>query len=80
MEVNFAKVHSEKHECGLCEFEANTLDDLETHQFTCEIYIYRFCTLRFKKLSDVKAHIEKDHTDNRWNSVEHVKQEREIST
>ena len=51
---------------------------METHQVTCEIYICRSCTLRFKKLSEVKAHIEKEDADKRWNSVEHAMQDREI--
>ena len=38
MEVHLGKHHSEKNECGLCDFEAGNLENLETHLNTCEFF------------------------------------------
>ena len=38
IEVHLEKNHNEKFECGLCEYVANDLENLDTHLFTCEIY------------------------------------------
>ena len=34
MFVHFGKVHSEKFECGICECEMDTLENLEVHLVT----------------------------------------------
>ena len=38
MEVHLGKHHSEKYECGLCDFGAGSLENLETHLNTCEVF------------------------------------------
>ena len=38
MEVHFGKLHSEKFECGLYDLEARSLENLEIHFNTCEVY------------------------------------------
>ena len=57
--MHVGKVHSEYLECGLCEFKADNLENLEMHLFTCEIYECNNCKSREKTLSDVKTHITK---------------------
>ena len=60
MEVHFGKNHSE---CGLCEYKAQDLEELELHLFTCEIYECYKCELRVKKLSDMKRHKDENHVN-----------------
>ena len=61
MEVHVKKKHSEKITCGLCDYEVNDIETLETHLFTCEIYACRDCKKTFKTFPDIKSHINKDH-------------------
>ena len=61
MEVHLGKYHSENFECGLCNLETNDLETLETHLFTCELFICYRCDKRFKTLGDIKKHIEEIH-------------------
>ena len=63
MEVHFGKNHSENFECGLCEYKAQDLEELELHLFTCEIYECYKCELRVKKLSDMKRHKDENHVN-----------------
>ena len=56
--LNNQYLHDPKFECGLCGYEANTLENLDMHLFTCEIYICDYCCdVRFKTLTDLKAHL-----------------------
>jgi hypothetical protein len=57
MEVHLGKEHDPNFECGLCGFVATTLENLELHLFTCEIYICDSCRLRFKSIPDLKKHL-----------------------
>ena len=61
MEVHVGKCHKDILECGLCDFNSETLENLETHLGTCEIYECSYCELRTKFLKDIKSHIEKEH-------------------
>ena len=61
MEVHFGREHSDNIECGLCDFLAKDLIDLDTHLSTCEIYKCGDCNLVTKTLGNMKTHIEKDH-------------------
>ena len=36
MEVHAGRSHSADHECGLCDYKAKNVEDLETHISTCE--------------------------------------------
>ena len=75
IDVHVGKVHSEYLECGLCEFKADNLENLEMHLFTCEIYECNNCKSREKTLSDVKTYIKKDHI-NHLVQVWHMKMDR----
>ena len=61
MEMHTVRCHSEHFECGLCDFKANTLENLETHLTTCEIYDCDLCYFRVKKMSDIKTHMNEKH-------------------
>ena len=78
MEVHLAKHHNDKFECGMCEYVAKDLDNLEIHLSTCEIYTCTKCKTKFKNLPHLKTHFEKEHeTKDSFVEVYHVKQSRE---
>ena len=38
MDVHIGKCHSEKFECGICDCKTKTIEDLDMHLFSCELY------------------------------------------
>ena len=52
------KLHSEKIECGLCNYEAKDIEALNLHISTCEIYVCDDCCFR-----SVKEHLENEHSN-----------------
>ena len=56
-----SKLHSEKINCGLCNYEASELESLETHMNTCEIYKCSDCKKIVKTLADMKNHLRNEH-------------------
>ena len=61
MEVHMKKHHSEKVQCGLCDYEADNIEQLETHLVTCETYKCFDCKIIFKTMREIKDHINKKH-------------------
>ena len=61
MAVHIGKSHTEKYECGLCNFESETFEKLETHLFTCENYMCDACKTSETSISNIKKHIEESH-------------------
>ena len=61
MEVHMKKYHSETVKCGLCDYEAAGMEELETHMVTCEIYKCEECKTIFKTLTEIKEHINRNH-------------------
>ena len=61
MEVHFGRNHSEIFECGLCEWKNKSLEKLEMHLNTREIYQCEYCDVICNKLSDMKTHKEEKH-------------------
>ena len=61
MEVHLGKFDSEQYDCGLCDYVATRLENLETHLFTCETYQCDKCDIRSNKISDMKTHIKNNH-------------------
>ena len=76
MEVHLGKVHSDKYECGLCDFEAMTLENLELHLFSCEVYKCNYCEKKFKCIKDVKDHIEEMKYSGGYEFIIHLKMDR----
>ena len=74
MEVHLGKSHSDKFECGLCEFVAKDLETLDMHLFTCEIYQCEECEKRFKNIKDIKEHLTNEH--GAYTTLIHAKQSR----
>ena len=57
MAVHICKNHSEEFDCGLCDLETKSLQNLERHLKTCEAYECDYYTgydKRFKTLSEIK--------------------------
>jgi hypothetical protein len=42
--------------------KADTLENLETHLVSCEMYECEECEKRLTKLCDIKLHLEDDHS------------------
>ena len=73
MEVHLWKCHSEQYDCGLCDYVATSLENLETHLFTCETYQCDKCDIRLKNISDMKTQLKNDH-ENVYFQIMHAKQ------
>ena len=78
MDVHFGKVHSEKLECGLCAFQTDISEKLDSHIFTCETYKCERCDKLFANLADLKVHILLEHKESkfRYMNIIHAKQSR----
>ena len=61
MELHIGRKHSDQLECGICNYEADNLENLTIHLATCEIYKCEDCELKVKTLNEVKNHVEKEH-------------------
>ena len=61
MGVHIGKHHSENLECGLCESVFETIENLETHLVTCEIYECNHCDFTAKDTKKIKSHVCKEH-------------------
>ena len=68
------RYHSETITCGLCDYEATNVENLETHQFTCETFKCSVsdCKKLVRSVSEIKQHINEDHKGTHvW--IEHTK-------
>ena len=58
--------HSETFECGICDCNMKTLEDLDIHLFSCEVYKCASnddleCECKVKTLGEIRNHIETNH-------------------
>jgi hypothetical protein len=60
--LHIGRLHSEKLEFGLCNYKANSIDNLNLHISTCETYSCEPCCFRTKNLHDIKDHLNNVHT------------------
>ena len=63
MEVHIGKEHADGFDCGLCGFKEQSLENLETHISTCEVYDCGHCDDRLKTLDCTKEHMRKNHEE-----------------
>ena len=64
LNVHEGKEHSEEYECGLCDFKAGSLENLETHLHTCEIYTCcHYLDDNCQTVTDIKKHLKEKHTN-----------------
>ena len=61
MKMHVKKNHSETISCGMCNFEANQIETLDTHTFTCEMYKCNECKLTFLHLDKLRSHMKNEH-------------------
>ena len=73
MEVHLGRSHTDLFECGLCEIDFKSSDNLETHLKTCEIFRCRRCYRKEKTITNIKAHAEKKHPGLQATLVDHMK-------
>ena len=57
MEVHIGKKHTDKFDCGICDLEMNSPEDLKIHLTTCEQFKCDHCDKRFTTLSNIKTHL-----------------------
>ena len=77
MEVHLGKKHSDQFNCGICEFEAKSFENLKIHLTTCEMYRCERCDSKLTTLKDMKEHIETEHLEIKgYINVVHMKQSR----
>ena len=78
MEVHAKRVHCEKITCGLCDYEASDVENMDTHQFTCETFKCSECKEIFRSFTEIKQHINQEHKGKHvW--VDHSKSSRRNS-
>ena len=51
MEVHIGKKHSDQFDCGICDLEIKSLENLKIHLSTCEIYKCDCCGKKVAKES-----------------------------
>ena len=75
MQVHTGRCHSENFYYGLCDYKAKSLENLEIHFKTCEVYECVNCYFRVKQISQMKAHMKSKHGNEDIKFV-HGKQDR----
>ena len=73
MEMHIKRLHSETITCGMCDFEANEIESLDTHTFTCEMYKCNECNQTFLHLDDIGKHMRNMHGE--YGSLSHFKRQ-----
>ena len=66
MDVHIGIFRSETFECGICDCNMKTLEDLDIHLFSCEVYKCASnddleCECTVKTLGEIRNHIETHH-------------------
>ena len=56
------KYHNEREKCGLCNFVAKNLEELNLHMSTCQIYVCDDCYYTIIHIDEIKEHLENVHT------------------
>ena len=61
IQVHQGRCHGDGFECGLCDFQADSLEILNLHLTTCESYECYKCNIRLHHISDIREHIKENH-------------------
>ena len=75
MQIHHGKCHGKKLECGICDFQAKSLENLDLHLTTYETYKCMECEFVAKQLSELKKHIT-ENTACGLTKIWHVKMDR----
>ena len=78
IQVHQGRDHGDGFECGLCDFQAKSLETLNLDLTTCESYDCSRCNIRVFTISDIKAHIKEKH-DSEYLTIYHGKLDRKDS-
>ena len=71
------KRHTDQFDCGICDVEAQSLENLNIHLSTCEMYQCELCEIRLATLTEIKTHIKTKHSESKdIIDVIHLKQNR----
>ena len=76
LQIHNGKYQSEKIECGLCDSKFTTLDGLDVHLKTCEIYECTNCEFVAKQLSEIKKHVKANKSECAESNIFHIKIDR----
>ena len=77
MDVHHGKEHGDNFECGMCEFIAPDKVALETHLFTCKMFVCNSCDQKCKTLADLKTHRKDKHEkESKYVTIYFSKQDR----
>ena len=76
MEVHIGKKHTDNFDCGICDSELKTFENLRIHLTTCERYKCEHCDKKFASLSDIKAHLKTEDQRSACLEIFHLKQNR----
>ena len=79
MEVQIGKKHTDKFDCGICDLEMKTPEDLKIHLTTCEQFKCDHCDKRFTTLSNIKTHLLEENKNipiMEYLGIYHLKQNR----
>ena len=75
--MHIGKKHSDQFDCGICDLEIKSLENLKIHLSTCEIYKCDCCGKKVATLKEIKTHMETEHPENKQHLyVIHLKQNR----
>ena len=69
MEVHHGKCHTDDFECGLCDYKAENIENLQTHLITCESYECENCFFRVHHLSQMEVHMDEKHEQQNLNII-----------
>ena len=81
MAVHIGKKHTKTFDCGLCDLETKSIQNLEIHLKTCEAYecnYYTGCDKRYQTISEVKKHFVDKHKREQGTFI-HMKIDRNYS-
>ena len=81
MAVHIGKKHLKTFDCGLCDLETNSIENLEIHLKTCEAYecnYYTGCDKRYQTISEFKNNFVDKHKREQGTFI-HMKMDRNYS-
>ena len=81
MNVHTSKMHGDIPECGLCDYKAKNLEDIDIHLQTCEYFKCVVCSEKLKQFTRTKDPFLTKHKDVNANKpgVNNIKPSRENS-
>ena len=76
MQLHHGKIHNKSIECGLCQYKAKDLENLNLHLKTCETYQCDVCENVTQTITGMKNHIKENHEKCGLSNIFHIKLDR----